>query len=171
LRKLLGIHVEEFDPLTKDMTNQVVVKKGIIKGRYNCTLWGELIHLEGATALGVFASDYYANGPALTVNRFGEGKAYYLATQGSDELLATLARLLCEEANVSPLLAVPNGVEVTRRVRADGQSVYFLLNHNETAQTVTLPAGSCISLLDGRELQGSLEIDARDVVVLLTHAF
>ncbi len=168
LRKLLGIHVEEFDPLTEDMTNQVVVKEGSMRGTYDCSLWGELIHLEGASALGVFASDYYANEPALTVNLFGEGKAYYLATQGSDALLAALMALLCQEANVSPLLSVPKGVEVTRRVRADGQSVYFLLNHCEIPQKVALPAGSCISLLDGRELKGDFEIAARDVVVVLT---
>ncbi len=171
LRKLLGIHVEEFDPLTREMSNQVVVEQGLIKGTYDCTLWGELIHLEGASTLGVFAHDYYANGPALTVNRFGEGKAFYLATQGSDELLAALARLLCQEANVSPVLAVPKGVEVTRRARADGRSVYFLLNHNETAQTVALPVGSCFSLLDGEELQSNLEIAAKDVVVILTEEF
>ncbi len=168
LRKLLGIHVEEFDPLTEDMTNQVVVKEGSMRGTYDSALWGELIHLEGATAPGVFASDYYANGPALTVNLFGEGKAYYLAIQGSDELLAALARLLCQEANVFPVLAAPKGVEITRRVREDGQGVYFLLNHNDAAQRVTLPAGSYISLLDGRELHGSLELAARDVAVVLT---
>ncbi len=168
LRKLLGIHVEEFDPLTKDMSNQVVIEQGLMKGTYDCTLWGELIHLEGASALGVFAHDYYANGPALTVNLFGEGKAYYLATQGSDVMMAALARVLCQEAKVLPVLTVPEGVEVTRRVRADGRSVYFLLNHTETTQKVTLPAGLCNLLLDGKELQGNLEIAARDVVVVLT---
>ena len=168
LRKLLGIHVEEFDPLTKDMSNQVVIEQGLMKGTYDCTLWGELIHLEGASAHGVFAHDYYANGPALTVNLFGEGKAYYLATLGSDVLMAALARLLCHEANVSPILEVPDGVEATRRVRADGRSVYFLLNHTETPQKLVLPSGSCISLLDGNELQSYLEIAAKDVVVVLS---
>src|SRR5205085_7175690 len=66
LRKLLGIHVEEFDPWTEEMTNQVVIEEGPLQGTYPCTLWGEVVRLEGARPLGVFASDYYANCPALT---------------------------------------------------------------------------------------------------------
>ena len=175
LRKMLGIHVEEFDPWTPEMTNEVVVAEGDLQGRYSCTLCGELLHLEGAQAIGVFASDYYANGPALTVHGFGEGHAYYLATQGSDELLAALLRLICREAGVRSILDAAVGetegeterVEVTRRVRADGRSVYFLLNHSVTAETVILPAGRYVSLLDGRELTDRVEIGALDVVVVM----
>jgi len=166
LRKLLGIHVEEFDPWTPHMTNEVVIDEGPLQGIYPCTLWGEVIHLEGAQALGVFASDYYALEPALTVHQFGAGKAYYIATQGSDELVDRLTQTLCQEAAISPVMSVPAGVEVTARVQADGRSIYFLLNHNETTEQVTLPAGKFISLLNGAEVEGQLEIAARDVVVL-----
>jgi beta-galactosidase len=165
LRKLLGIHVEEFDPWTESMTNQVVIEEGQLRGTYPCTLWGEVIHLEGARAIGVFASDYYARGPALTVHQFGQGQAYYVATQGSDELLAGLVRLLCQQAAVSPVLHAPEGIEVTQRVRADGRVVYFLLNHSGKPGVVTLPARKCTSLLTGTEVEGQMEI--ADVAVLL----
>jgi beta-galactosidase len=167
LRKLLGIHVEEFDPWTPTMTNAVKIAEGMLQGTYPCTLWGELIHLEGAQAIGTFKHDYYANCPALTVHRFGQGKAYYIATHGNDTLLDGLARLLCHEADVASLLEAPEGVEVTRRVRADGQNVYFLLNHNEKTGHVPLPTGVYISLLSDEKVQDSIEIATYDVVVLL----
>jgi beta-galactosidase len=167
LRKLLGIHVEEFDPWAEEMSNQVIIEEGPLQGTYPCTLWGEVVRLEGAHSIGVFANDYYANGPALTVHQFGQGRAYYLATQGSDELLAGLTRLLCEEGAVSPVLAVDEQVEVTRRMRTDGRAVYFLLNHTERSEQVALPAGAFISLLSGEEVEGQIEIAARDVAVLL----
>ncbi|MDQ2716169.1 MAG: beta-galactosidase [Chloroflexota bacterium] len=167
LRKLLGIHVEEFDPWTDAMSNEVVVAEGPLQGTYPCTLWGEVVHLEGARALGVFASDYYAGGPALTAHQFGQGHVYYLATQGSEVLLAGLLRQLCLEASISSLLEVSEGVEVTMRVRADARPVYFLLNHSDRPAQVTLPAGTFTSLLDGREIGGQVELAARDVVVLL----
>ncbi|GAC1564561.1 MAG: beta-galactosidase [Ktedonobacteraceae bacterium] len=167
LRKLLGIHVEEFDPLTPEMTNQVLIKEGALQGTYPATLWGELIHLEGAQALGVFASDYYANNPALTVNAFGQGRAYYLATQSNDELLDKLTKLLCQQASVSSVLEAPTGVEVTKRVRSDGKRVYFLLNHTELVQHVILPSGNFVSLLDGKGVTGQVEVGAVDAVVLL----
>jgi len=167
LRKLLGIHVEEFDPWTEEMTNAVVIEEGPLCGSYPCTLWGEVVHLAGARALGVFAGDYYANGPALTVNRFEQGKAFYLATQGNDELLARLMHQLCQDAAVSSVLGVHERLEVTQRKRADGRNVYFLLNHGEKPEEVSLPPGIFCSLLNGEEVEGQVEVAVRDVVVLL----
>jgi beta-galactosidase len=163
----LGIYVEEFDPWIEGMTNAVVIKDGPLRGSYTCSLWGEVVHLEGAKEVGVFASDYYADGPALTMHQFGEGKAYYLATDGSEELLANLARQLCKEVNVQSILGIEECLEVTQRQRADGRNVYFLLNHGESSVEVLLSDGIFSSLLSGEELEGSVEVAAHDVFVLL----
>ncbi len=136
LRKLLGIHIEELDPWTPAMSNEVVIKEGTLAGTYSCDLWGELLHLEGAQAIGVFASDYYANSPALTVNIFGLGRAYYIATQGNEELTAKLIKELCHEAQVDSVLQTSANIEVTRRVHSDGSKIYFLLNHTQQAQQI-----------------------------------
>lgn len=167
LRKLLGVHVEEFDPWTETMSNQVIIEEGPLRGTYPCTLWGEVVHLEGARALGVFAHDYYAQGPAVTVHQFEQGQVYYLATQVSRDLLARLTHQLCQQAGIEPVLTAPKGVEVTRRVRADGRAVFFLLNHTQRAETVTLPGGSFTSLLNGHVVEGQIEVAANDVAVLL----
>lgn len=167
LRQLLGIHVEEFDPWMAEMTNAVVVKEGALQGTYPCSLWGEVVHLEGAQALGVFADDYYANGPALTSHQFGQGHAYYLATHGNTDLLGKLARELCQQAQVSPVLETPTGVEATKRVRADGRELLFFLNHTEQVQQVKLPAGTFTSLLDGKAVEGAVAVKELGVMVLL----
>jgi beta-galactosidase len=167
LRKLLGIYVEEFDPWTEEMSNEVIIPDGPLRGNYACSLWGEVIHLEGARALGTFASDYYAHGPALTVNRFGDGTAYYLATQASDELASNLARMLCQQAGVEQLMESVEGLEVTRRARSDGRNVYFILNHNDSAELVLLPPGIFTSLLDGSEFSEQVVIAERDALILL----
>jgi beta-galactosidase len=167
LRKLLGIHVEEFDPWTKEMTNSIVIEEGPLKGTYPCTLWGELIHLEGAQAIARFASDYYASGPALTVNHYGQGHAYYLATHASNELIAKLMRQLCHESTVSSVLETPAAIEATIRSQPGGRSIYFLLNHKDTPEHVDLPSGRFTSLLTGDELESRIELSAKDVAVLL----
>jgi beta-galactosidase len=148
------------------MTNKIVIKDGPLAGTYPCTLWGELLHLEGAQAHGVFAHDYYANNSALTVNQYGQGHAYYLATQPDDTLLTKLAKELCHEAGVESVLQAPKGIEVTKRVRADGRAIYFLLNHTQHAHHVLLPTGTFLSLLDGKHITEKLEITAMNVVVL-----
>src|SRR5579863_236703 len=48
LRELLGIYVEEFDPWTAEMSNDVIIPDGPLQGTYACSLWGEVVHLEGA---------------------------------------------------------------------------------------------------------------------------
>ncbi|GAC1363651.1 MAG: beta-galactosidase [Ktedonobacteraceae bacterium] len=166
LRKLLGIHVEEIDPWTPTMKNSVVVKEGALAGTYACDLWGELLHLEGAQALGVFADDYYANSPALTMHAFGAGKAYYIATQGNAELTSKLIGELCRSAHVAPILPASANIEVTRRIADDGREIYFLLNHTQQAEKISLPTGSFTSLLDDRQLTGDIEVPAMDVIVL-----
>jgi beta-galactosidase len=167
LRKLLGIHVEEFDPLTAEMTNQVIIEEGTLQGTYDCSVWGELIHLEGAQAIGVFAQDYYANEAALTVNKFGQGHAYYIATQGNEELTRKLVQDLCKQAQVKPVLETPAGVEATRRIRDDGRSVYFVLNYTSLEQRVALPAGTFTSLLNDKQVENEAIIGPMDVAVLL----
>ena len=167
LRKLLGIYVEEFDPWIKGMANEVVVREGQMQGTYPCTLWGEVVHLEGASALGVFGRDYYAEGPALTVHQFGEGKAYYLATHGSEVFISAMMSYLCKEVAILPLLGIEGTLEVTQRRREDGRSIYFLLNHSEEPIEVVLHDTVFRSLLSGEELAGSMQIAAHDVIILL----
>ena len=167
LRKLLGIYVEEFDPWTEEMSNEVIIPDGPLRGNYACALWGEVVHLEGARALGTFASDYYAHGPALTVNLFGDGMAYYLATQASDELASNLASMFCQQAGVEQLMGAGEALEVTRRTRSDGLNVYFILNHNDSPELVILPPGIFTSLLDGSEFSEQVVIAERGVLILL----
>ena len=51
--------------------------------------YAERIHLRGAEALAEFTSDpLYEGMPAITVNRFGAGKAYYLAGRTGEEFLS-----------------------------------------------------------------------------------
>ncbi len=167
LRTLLGITVEEFDPWTKDMSNKILIREGDLRGAYACSLWADVVKLESAQTIGVFANDYHANHPALTVNAFGQGHAYYLATQPNDEFLLALTQKLCQEAHVSPVMQSPKGVEVTKRVRADGREVYFLLNHTEHKQAVKLSAGTFTSLLNGSKVEGTVELAKMDAEVLL----
>jgi beta-galactosidase len=167
LRRLLGIWVEEFDPWTAEMSNILEISEGELQGRYACSLWGELLHTEGAVTLGTFASDYYAGGPALTLHRFGQGRAYYLATQPEAALLEKLMRQLCREAGIVPPLEAPAGVEVTRRTAAEGRNLYFLLNHNDEEVTLPLPQGTFVVLPEREEVSGQLRLAARAVHLLL----
>ncbi|GCE16662.1 hypothetical protein KDK_04620 [Dictyobacter kobayashii] len=78
-----------------------------------------------------------------------------------------MATEICRQTNVQPLLPIDSNIEVTRRITSNGESVYFLLNHQQQARQVTLPKGSTYtSLLDGATVKDQLTIPAMDAVVL-----
>jgi len=147
----------------------VVVLDGPMQGSYDCSVWGEVVHLETANALARFKYDYYADKPAITVNKFGRGNACYLATQLDEDLMHKLTEFVCDEANVRPVLRVPIGVEVTARIQSDGRRIFFLLNHTDEAIQVPLPGDSRFTeLLTGRTVWKAVSVRGRDGCIL-TH--
>jgi beta-galactosidase len=168
LRRMLGIWVEEFDPLTPDMRNAVVVPEGAgaPAGRYSCDLWCDLVHLEGARALATYGEDFYAGRPAITEHRFGQGRALYVATRPDAALIAGLVAGLLADLGVTAPLDAPPGVEVTRRERA-GRGYTFVLNHTPQPARIPLPA-PMQDLLTGQTHTQSLLLAPLDVAILTT---
>src|SRR6185503_3148743 len=117
LRKVLGIWAEEIDALLPGMSNELVLDKtwGSLSGSYKCDLLCDLIHAEGAEVLAEYGSDFYKGMPALTVNKFGEGKAYYVASSPEVGFLQGFLANLCEENGIKPLVSAPEGIESVQR--------------------------------------------------------
>jgi len=115
LRKLLGIWAEEIDALFPDMRNQIVMQAplGSLTGEHECGLLCDLIHAETAQVLAVYGSDFYAGRPCLTVNRFGQGRAYYVATDPCDDFVSAFLEAVCDEQGIEPVLVAPAGVTST----------------------------------------------------------
>lgn len=167
LRKVTGIWAEEIDALLPDRHNQMVMRspRGHLEGSYNCGILCDVIHAEGAEVVAEYGSDYYRGMPSLTVNRFGKGKAWYVASSPEARFLQDLMRTICDEHGIEAVLNAPCGVETVRRVK-DGQEVTFLLNH--TAESAAVPLGDAvyIDLLTGREQRVTCEVPVHGVRIL-----
>lgn len=125
-RELLGIWSEELDVLRGGAT---VPLSGGGTAREFC----ELIHLDGAEAIETYRGEFYAGRPSFTVNRHGEGKAYYVASRNDRRFLDTWLPLLAEKAGVRRAYGgrLPKGVSVQKR----GDRLFFL---NPTDETVRI---------------------------------
>ncbi len=167
LRRLTGIWAEEIDALYPDMKNTIVVDvpSGKMRGKYQCGLLCDLIHLEGAKALARYGKDFYAGWPALTENRFGKGKAYYLASAPESRFIRDFLKYLCDSKGIRAPLKAPPGVEVTQRFKGNYEFT-FLLNHNESDLRIPLNRKRYLELITGREQTGSMKLKARDVAIL-----
>jgi len=158
LRPLLGVWVEEIDALYAGQTNRIIMTDG--GGSYSCSHLCEIVHAETAEVLGTFAEDFYAGAPAVTSNRFGAGRAYYVATQADDAFLDAFVGGLLEEHGITAPLAAPPGVEVATR-----GACTFVLNHTSEVAHVELPH-QYRDLLRGMEVTGTLALAPRDVRIL-----
>ena len=159
-RKLLGIHVEEFDAFG----HQVRHLKTPLRGA-RCTLWADVIKLESAEAVATFTEDFYAHQPAITRNAVGRGLAYYVGTHPEPSFLRTFLGEICVDCGVRPPMRVPAGVEVTTRANEHGEFL-FLLNHNPTIQFVDIGPRVRRDLLTGEMIKGQCQLGPRDVRVL-----
>lgn len=169
LRKVLGIWAEEIDALFPGTVNQVVMKgeRGALNGTYECGLLCDLIHSEGAEVLAEYGDDFYKGMPALTVNRFGNGQAWYVATSPDERFMKDFLSNLCAEKGIEPLVKAPAGVEATLRVKGD-KSYLFLLNHNPEASAVDLGGRRGTDLLSGLAAQGNVAVPGRGVMIIET---
>ena len=77
--------------------------------------------------------EFQTGRPAVSVHRYGKGKAYYVAAETDSELLRWLLRGLETEIGLQPALRVPHGVQA--RQIAENQCFYV----NTTAKPVSIP--------------------------------
>lgn len=129
LRKLLGIWAEEIDALLPGQQNRIVMspeeRAGGMRPEYGCGMLCDLIHSEGAEVKAVYGDDFYRGMPALTINRFGAGEAWYVATSPDPDFLNDWLPRMCAFRGVAPDLAgAPEGVETSVREK-DGSAYLF----------------------------------------------
>jgi beta-galactosidase len=81
---LIGVWAEEIDCLDDNERNLVQGLAGNdagLQGPYQVRHLCELIHAESAKPLATYRDDFYAGRPAVTVNQFGKGKAWHVASR------------------------------------------------------------------------------------------
>ncbi len=167
LRKLLGIWVEEIDSLLPTMRNSIVMNEtiGDLKGSYECGLLCDLLHTEGADVLAEYGTDFYKGMPVLTRHTFGQGEAWYVASDGEEAFIAGLLGHLCQQQHIEPVLDTPAGVEAGRRVK-NGQAFLFLLNHNAEPATVELGSLQVTNMLGDEPVASSIEVPGNGTIIL-----
>lgn len=131
LRDILGIWVEEIDALPPNKSNSFKYNNN----KYTANLLCDIIHLEGAEKLAYYEEDFYAKTPVLTVNKFGNGKSYYIGTRANKEFYKEFLNQILNENNIKPVLSeFSEGIEAT--IRCNNENNYlFILNHNDNEST------------------------------------
>ncbi|HLF43257.1 MAG TPA: beta-galactosidase [Acidimicrobiia bacterium] len=182
-RGLVGAWVEETDVHPIDRVNRVLFHDD--GSTASASGLFDILRLDTAQPIAEFQDDFYAGGPAVVVNRRGEGSVVYLASADPELFGAVADRYLAPRRSWE----VPAFVECVEW-RAEGgaptsklgppgvisdpvdpnyvggtSDLTFLLNHGDEEARVVVPDGRWIDLLTGRRLAGELTLLPGDVVV------
>ncbi|MDG9706309.1 beta-galactosidase [Streptomyces sp. DH37] len=161
LRDVLGLTVEEFQPLRAGRT--VTLRSGDGPS-LEADVWAETVVTRGAETVWSYADGPAAGGPAVTRHRLGAGTAWYVSTRlGADGLDAVLAAASAD-AGIAPRDELPRDVEVVRRSGESG-TYLFALNHTSADAKVPLE-GAGTELLGGTRVAGRLAVPAGGVRVV-----
>jgi beta-galactosidase len=155
LRQVLGIWDEETDGLYDEDEGRVKVAA---TGRtYAVKHLCDLVHAETAEVLATYDADFYAGRPALTVNRFGKGKAYFIAFRNHRDFESDFYGGLIAELGLKRALSADLPEGVTAQVRTDGERDFvFVMNFTNAPKTLALPAGRPMrDLLAGTTVGGA----------------
>ena len=135
LRKLLGVKAEETDSLYNGQSNSV----DLYGKTYSSASYCELAYLEGAEVIGSYNEDFYRGMPAVTVNSYGKGKAYYIATDFDlDGYMALFSNWFKDIISSDKVISSPDNVSIMMRYSEDNEYV-FVLNFNNEEKYVELP--------------------------------
>ncbi|MCR5716802.1 MAG: beta-galactosidase [Lachnospiraceae bacterium] len=130
-----------------------------------CGFLCDLIHADlGAKVLAGYGEDFYAGMPAICVNSYGNGEAYYIGTAPEQEFLDALMENICASAGLCAPYRFEEGIEMTIRDGKEGP-VLFIMNHAGDKRWVDLGKDRYRLLTTGEELTGRIMINANDVYV------
>ncbi|MBR5409728.1 MAG: beta-galactosidase [Clostridia bacterium] len=158
LREVFGVTAEETDALPE--TERRAVR---YNGRdYAAHTVCDLLRADGAKVLGTYENGFYAGTPAVTVNGFGKGRAYYAAFRGEESFIDDFCADLIEEIGLTGVWPdqLPDGVSAVER----GDLVFLM---NFTSEPKRVPSsGTYRNVLTGDTVSGKTELPPFGYVVL-----
>jgi len=165
---MFGMEVLEFDPLPPGEENHITFKGTFSTSHLHpAKLWCDIIEPHGCQILAIYAKDFYAGKPAMTMHTFGLGKAIYIGTVSHQPFYDDLMVWLRQLCNLQPLLKVPDTVEVSLRQKDDTR-VYFLLNHQNSPVRIQFYK-PMHDFLTGSAVAGNYDLPPHGVLVLDEH--
>lgn len=156
-----GIWNEETDALGDEERNSIVMQNKTYESKDLCAL----LHTTTAEVLGTYGSDFFEGSPAFTVNRFGNGRAYYIATRPGSDFYGDFYNTLRRDLGIQCALPIllPKGIVSVNRENENGRFI-FVQNFTPSARTVNLDRE--YTVLENGDRINRLELRPYETVIL-----
>ena len=129
-------------------------------------LFNDIIHVESPSVevIAEYAAEYYVGKPALTVNKFGQGSAWYYGASFNDQVAAEIITRIGLVSCIEAICTVPLQVETVIRQSVDERLIFFL-NYSNKPEKIDFKQ-DVFELLTGETLRGIVEIEAFGVMLV-----
>jgi len=165
LRKLAGVEVEDWTTLPEKETRDARLTSG---STMPFNTFVERLRPLTATPLAWWTGSdtLLGESPAVTVNKVGKGRVYYVGGYATTDAIAALLAELANDLQLAPLAQASTSVEMI--ARTNGKRRYLvLLNHAGGAQRVHGLAGAKVISGDGTVSKaGELRLPSYGVAVV-----
>ena len=143
LMDVLGLRSTEIDGLYDWEENQFLPVTGNDLGitrSFQCRNLCDLVELRGAKAVMTYGSDFYRGYPALTVNQYGKGSAWYVAADAERDFYRDFIRLVLEQNGIEGVVPgeIPEELEITTRQK-EGTTYYLYQNFGQEPVRIPMP--------------------------------
>jgi beta-galactosidase len=170
---MAGCRVTEYDMVRPEKPGQVEMAA---TGRlYDAFGWCDLLAAEGADTVARYAAEFYKGTAAVTVNRVGKGRVYYVGASAEDAFYDDFLAAILSEAGVAMLPILPPQVEVLERTNTGWQAtrgtqrkkgrVLVVVNYSGEARSADIAAEGK-DLLGGGKIGPKIELEAYGVRVV-----
>lgn len=168
LREVTGIWSEEIDSLYDNERNHMALNNiSEMKDEYEIIDYCDLIHTETAEVLAKYKNDFYKDMPALTVNKYGNGKCYYIAGRAKDDFYLDFYKKLSKELNIKKVIETEFPTGVTAQIRENEKEKFiFLMNFNEESKIVDLGDKEYINMLTKDKVSSKVELGKYGIFIL-----
>lgn len=159
LKRVFGITVQETDTLYPEEKNILTYggKKFTIKD------YCSVVETKEAKAQAYYQNDFYCGLPAVTVNEYGRGRAWFLGARTERDFLEEFYGRISKELSLShSILAVEDPDVSVQSREKDGISYYFIMNFSEGKRYVRVET-KLIDMLTGEEISGRLCLEPYEV--------
>ena len=151
LRRVFGIWNEEIDGVWPH--DRVKVRTND-QSEYEGVDICEIIHSEGAEVLATYASEFYEGTPAMTVNNYGKGKAYYQAFRDCGEFKDRFIEKIVDDLGIERAVPDRMPLDVSAHKRFDGDTTYlFVENYSDRGVSGIRLDGTYTDMLSGEKCE------------------
>lgn len=169
LMDVVGLRSEEIDGLFDGEYNSAssLGEENLFGHQtYQCIQLCDRVLCHSAKPLLTYDKDFYKGEPALTINTFGKGDAYYICSRFEEPFYRDFHEMLVAKYNLKRTLGspIPKGVSVTSRIGEDEEYV-FIQNFNEEPVIIDLSLENLESIEGKKDLSSQYELEPYEVVV------